>query len=80
MIRQSKVTSKGQVTIPIEIREKFGINVDSKIMFIANNDTITIETVGDFRKYAGVLKESKVNHITNQEIKNIRTTGKLFVN
>lgn len=30
----AKVTSKGQITIPIEIRKKLGIKVGSKVLFL----------------------------------------------
>lgn len=33
-IELAKVTSKGQVTIPIEIRKKLGIKNDDKILFV----------------------------------------------
>jgi hypothetical protein len=47
-------------------------------MFVANNDSLTIETVGGFKQYAGFLNDSKIKHITNDEIRDIRTSGKLF--
>ena len=31
----AKVTSKGQITIPIEIRKKLGIKNGDKILFVA---------------------------------------------
>lgn len=80
MVKQSKVTSKGQVTIPVEIREKLRIKKDSQVIFIANDNAVTLKLVGDFKKYAGFLSGSKIKHITNEEIKDIRTTGKLFSN
>lgn len=38
-----RVTSKGQVTIPIELREKFGIFPDSEVEFGYSGNKITIQ-------------------------------------
>ncbi|QYO66944.1 AbrB/MazE/SpoVT family DNA-binding domain-containing protein [Leptolyngbya sp. 7M] len=40
-----KVTSKGQVTIPIELREKFGILPNSEVEFGYSGNKITIRKV-----------------------------------
>ena len=37
-----RVTSKGQVTIPIDLREKFGIFADSEVEFGTQGNLITI--------------------------------------
>jgi AbrB family looped-hinge helix DNA binding protein len=37
-----RVTSKGQVTIPLEIREKFGLLPDTEIEFIVEGRTVRI--------------------------------------
>lgn len=36
----AKVTSKGQITIPIEIRKKLGIKAGSKVLFLEENGRI----------------------------------------
>ena len=38
----AKVTSKGQVTIPIEIRKKLGIKNGDKVLFIEESGRIYI--------------------------------------
>ena len=38
----AKVTSKGQITIPIDIRKKLGIKEGDKILFIEEGDKIVI--------------------------------------
>ena len=38
-----RVTSKGQVTIPIALREKFGIFADSEVEFGFRGNQITIQ-------------------------------------
>ncbi len=37
-----KVTSKGQVTIPIEIRDRFGIMPNSEVEFVAEDERIVL--------------------------------------
>jgi AbrB family looped-hinge helix DNA binding protein len=38
-----RVTTKGQVTIPIEIREKLGIFPGTEVEFILRNDSATLK-------------------------------------
>jgi AbrB family looped-hinge helix DNA binding protein len=47
-----RVTSKGQVTIPAEIREQFGFLPDTEITFVVEDDTVKIvkAPVGDQRR------------------------------
>jgi len=37
-----RITSKGQVTIPREIREKFGLLPDTEVEFVAKRNSIQI--------------------------------------
>ncbi|NTW63845.1 MAG: AbrB/MazE/SpoVT family DNA-binding domain-containing protein, partial [Chlorobiaceae bacterium] len=37
-----KVTTKGQVTIPVNIREKLGITPDTEVDFLQEGDRIVI--------------------------------------
>jgi AbrB family looped-hinge helix DNA binding protein len=38
----AKITSRGQVTIPIDIRKKLGVNEGDKIVFIEDQNRIVI--------------------------------------
>ena len=38
-----RVTSKGQVTIPIEIRERFGIMPNTEVRFIVRDGVVVLE-------------------------------------
>ncbi len=49
------VTSKGQVTIPKELREKFGIQPGAQVDFAAAEDGIRLRKVVDRNKRLGVL-------------------------
>jgi AbrB family looped-hinge helix DNA binding protein len=49
------VTSKGQVTIPKELREKFGIRPGTKVDFAAVEDGIRLRKAVDRSKRLGIL-------------------------
>lgn len=38
----AKITSKGQITIPIEIRKKLGLKNGAKVLFVEDNGRIYI--------------------------------------
>ena len=38
-----KITSKGQVTIPIEVREKLGLLPETEVDFIVDGDAVRIQ-------------------------------------
>lgn len=38
----AKLTSKGQITIPIEIRRKLGVKTGDKVLFIEDGDKVVI--------------------------------------
>ncbi len=42
-----RITSKGQVTIPKEIRDRFGLLPGSAVEFEANDDVITVRKADD---------------------------------
>jgi AbrB family looped-hinge helix DNA binding protein len=52
---KSLVTSKGQVTIPKELRDKFGIRPGAQVDFTAGADGIHLRRVVDRSKRANVL-------------------------
>ncbi len=43
MIKLSKVTAKGQVTIPVEVRKDLGIAIGDTILFEKTNNHIVIK-------------------------------------
>jgi AbrB family looped-hinge helix DNA binding protein len=49
------VTSKGQVTIPKELRERFGIRPGAQVDFTAAEDGIRLRKVVDRSKRLGVF-------------------------
>ena len=41
-----RITSKGQVTIPIEIREKMGLSPDTEVEFQIKRNAVTLKRTG----------------------------------
>lgn len=72
-----KVTTKGQVTIPQWLRDKYGINVNTEVEFIEKNGKVYIEKKkpkdGEsvFAKLRGTMK----SEMTTEEIMKL-TRGK----
>lgn len=63
VIKQAKVTSKGQVTIPAEVRDALGLREGDTVSFeVANPDQAgpcTVRVVSPFARYAGALREDR---------------------
>lgn len=56
----SSITSKGQVTIPVEIRKSLHLATGQKVKFSCKNNIITIVPVeNDISSVFGLLKSSK---------------------
>ena len=45
MFDVSRVTTKGQITIPVEFRKRFGINKGDRVVFIERDGMILIATL-----------------------------------
>jgi AbrB family looped-hinge helix DNA binding protein len=57
MRKQAKVTSKGQVTIPVEVRRALGVQSGDKILFEHDESGIRVRAVrgkSTFAKYRGI--------------------------
>lgn len=55
--RQAKLTSKGQITIPRDIRRRLGVRAGDKLEFADNGNGIQVRAVRTgsvFAKYAGI--------------------------
>ena len=68
-----RITSKGQVTIPAEIRERFGFLPDTEVDFVVEGDTVRVvratrqgDTRGD--RVVRRLRGRAVSHMTTDEI------------
>lgn len=47
-VETTKITSKGQATIPKSVREIIGVEPGDKISFVVRNDTVQIVGASDF--------------------------------
>ena len=57
MKRQAKVTSKGQVTVPRDIRRRLGVRAGDKLEFEDNGHGVQVKAVRKesvFEKYQGI--------------------------
>jgi AbrB family looped-hinge helix DNA binding protein len=53
----AKLTSKGQITIPAEIRKLFGMRTGDRLTFVGKNDELRVvreEQESPFAKYEGI--------------------------
>ncbi len=61
MVGISKVTSKGQATIPKEIRERLGIKPGDRVAFVVRGDTVIVIPIkGTLRDLRGSIRPKKV--------------------
>ena len=57
MQKQAKITSKGQITVPIEVRRLLGVRAGDRLLFESDSDGVHIRPVrsqGVFEKYRGI--------------------------
>ena len=59
MTARTKITSKGQVTIPKDVRERLGLRPGDEIEFVDDREGFRVQkrvAASPFRKYRGHLK------------------------
>lgn len=59
---QAKITSKGQITIPLEVRKRLGLREGGKIVFKEGDDCFYIRKIIEsdpFEQWIGFLKEKE---------------------
>jgi AbrB family looped-hinge helix DNA binding protein len=57
MQKQAKITSKGQITVPIEVRRLLGVRAGDRLLFESDSNGVHIQPVRKesvFAKYAGI--------------------------
>jgi AbrB family looped-hinge helix DNA binding protein len=57
MQKQARITSKGQITVPIEIRQVLGVKSGDRLMFESDGKGIRVRPVrtkSAFSKYRGI--------------------------
>ena len=59
MVYSSTISSKGQVTVPQEIRNRLGLSPGDRVEFVVDGDQTVIRPArsgpNPFKKYAGIL-------------------------
>jgi len=58
LIEMGKISSRGQVAIPSDIREKMGLEEGTKVLFLLENDTLLIKRITQ-RSFAEITKPLK---------------------
>jgi len=71
MQKQAKITSKGQITIPQEVRRVLGVQPGDKLLFEGDKNGVRVRPVrtrSPFEKYRGIgnagigTGKKKINH------------------
>ena len=56
MITTAKITSKGQITLPKEVRRLLDVGTGSVVVFEREDDKIVIKPARTLREFKGILK------------------------
>ncbi|HEX3739498.1 MAG TPA: AbrB/MazE/SpoVT family DNA-binding domain-containing protein [Terriglobales bacterium] len=71
MAYQSRITSKGQITVPVEIRRKLGLRRGDRVEFREHGTealiTRAMEPDNPFDKYVGILRGKQKPGMTSKE-------------
>ena len=69
-VMEAKITSKGQITLPIELRTRLGLEPGDRVMFVEEaNGTFTIRArSGTFADLRGILADKIKKRPTSAEI------------
>lgn len=71
----SKITSKGQITLPKEVRKLLNVQEGNVVIFEKENDKIVIKPARTLRDFKGLLK----NINTKENYDEIRKKTKKYV-
>jgi AbrB family looped-hinge helix DNA binding protein len=66
----AKVTSSGQITIPVQIRRKLGIKEGDKVMFLDEGNTVTLvnsSLIAIEKLQSAMAGEAEAAGITNED-------------
>ncbi len=78
MSYESTVTSKGQITIPKDLRKKYELRRGEKVVLIPSGDGIVLKhRVNDLRRIRGVLREEVDIEKASRFIKKLRKEWRL---
>ena len=75
---QSIMTSRGQITIPAEIREKLQLNSGNKLEFLLKDDQIIITPINkSIRGLKGILPKPDITLTCSEMNEIIKDIGKI---
>ena len=76
MARSSTISSKGQITVPLEVRKRLGLRVGDRVEFVVDKDRTTIRPArapeNPFLKYVGALPAFSSIHEVNAWVRALR--------
>jgi antitoxin PrlF len=76
MARSSTISSKGQITVPREIRNRLGLKEGDRVEFVVENDRTTIRPArapeNPFTKYVDALPAFSGMHEVNAWVQTLR--------
>ena len=76
MARLSSISSKGQITVPLEVRKRLGLKVGDRVEFVVEKDRTTIRPArapeNPFLKYVGALPAFSSIHEANAWVRALR--------
>jgi antitoxin PrlF len=80
MKNSSTISSKGQVTVPQEIRNRIGLSAGDRVEFVVDNGKILFRPLrseaNPFEKYKGALKSFRSRREINAWISEMRDEEK----
>ncbi len=80
MAPQSTISSKGQITVPLEIRRRLGLKEGDRVEFVVEGDWTIIRPAhlaeNPFEKYAGALPAFQSEREINDWVRSLRDEEK----
>jgi AbrB family looped-hinge helix DNA binding protein len=65
---QAKVTSKGQITVPAEVREQLGLGKGDSLVFETKGEYVVVRRAKRIEEVAGCLKEYAQPILSDEEV------------
>lgn len=73
----AKMTSKGQITLPKELRKLLNVSTGSVLVFEKDDDKIVIKAARTFKEFKGCLKsKAKINDFNEMRKKAKKHAGR----
>ena len=79
MARSSTISSKGQVTVPLEIRDRLGLKAGDRVEFVIDSGQTVLRPAhspeNPFEKYVGSLPAFQNKREINRWVASLRGSG-----